>query len=384
MKLYFLTRSLYPYQKTGGAQIRNAQIDSLKSLGYEVIVVMPNYENSQIIIKEDEILIPFLDNLRFVTLLEIVGIYEDYLDKWVKNASDILKSIVKKDDILFATSGGELGMIKLSIIVKKEIGCKVVANFHDPLVYSIVHTHKLKYRFHVSREEVEKKYIKEIDFIITSSKSYKEALLKKYPFLVEKIVYIYFGYIKRVQTTVQKDKNDTLNIAYAGYMSAAQKPELMLEILKYNKNVKLFFIGDISGYEPLSNIYDNRVEFIDQLPHSEFLTFMNEKIDVGFVSLGEEYFGACVPSKIYEYINLELPIFGMLPKGDAQDMINTNGYGIAIDFDKTDTLKEVLGKLEDREILNNFRDNIIKDKSNWSFDEQFKKVDLYLKKLIQS
>ena len=45
MKIYFLTRSLYPYQKTGGGQIRLGQINLLKNLGWNIVVIMPNYNN---------------------------------------------------------------------------------------------------------------------------------------------------------------------------------------------------------------------------------------------------------------------------------------------------------------------------------------------------
>ena len=63
------------------------------------------------------------------------------------------------------------------------------------------------------------------------------------------------------------------------------------------------------------------------MPHNEFLKFMIENIDIGFVSLANDYLGACVPSKIYEYINLGLPIIGALPNGDGLDIINKNNYG---------------------------------------------------------
>jgi hypothetical protein len=165
-------------------------------------------------------------------------------------------------------------------------------------------------------------------------------------------------------------------------MSCAQKPEMMLELLKYSDRVRLFFVGDRSGYYPLKNINDSRVEFIDYLPHDKFLNFMQKDMDIGFVSLSQNYFGACIPSKIYEYINLNLPMFGMLPKGDAQDIINKNGYGIAIDFDKPYLIDSALNKLIDRENIKKYRQNIAIDRSKWSFENRFKKVDKYIKYLM--
>jgi glycosyltransferase involved in cell wall biosynthesis len=383
MKLWFLTRSLFPYQKTGGGQIRTAQVESLKKLDWNVVVVMPNYENNTYVDNDNFLQIPFRQDHRFATLLEIVGIYEDYLDKWVKEAFSYLKNKVNKEDLIFATSGGELGMIKLAVLLKKELGCKIVANFHDPLVYSLVHGHKLQYRFHVSREKVEYRYIKEVDQIITSSISYKEALLNKYPFLEKKIEHIYFGYIKKYKNDQKSTlKRKKIHIAYAGEMSETQKPEILLELLKYYKNIKLFYIGNFGSYSPLKEVEDERVEMIDYMPHDKFLSFMRDFIDVGFVSLAEEYFGACIPSKIYEYINLELPILGALPSGDAMDIINKNCYGIAVNFNDRDALVDAFKKMKKREVIKNYKANIHKQKDVWYFENQFKKVDRLLKSLI--
>jgi len=55
---------------------------------------------------------------------------------------------------------------------------------------------------------------------------------------------------------------------------------------------------------------------------------MNVSIDVGSVSLFNDYLGACVASKIYEYINLEIPIISALPLDDGKDIINAIGYCI--------------------------------------------------------
>ena len=123
MKLWFFTRSLYPYQKSGGAQIRNAQIAYLKKLGYDVVVVTPLYEKSNGIDQDSSLMqIEYKQDTRFCTLLEMIGIYEDYLDPWVKRAYKTIKDQVKKEDIIFATSGGELGMIKLATKLKEKTG----------------------------------------------------------------------------------------------------------------------------------------------------------------------------------------------------------------------------------------------------------------------
>jgi len=385
-KIYYLTRSYAPYQKGGGSLMRSGAVKYLKELGWDVVVVMPNYSSKEFIIKEDIIQIPLNYNLKLASYLERVGIYEDYLDKWVKSAFEFLKDKVQKEDILFATSGGELGMIKLGSLLKEKLDCKFVINFRDPLDYSLVYGLKLDNKFHISREQQEQKYLKNSDLIITSSKSNQISLQNKYPKL--KIVNNYFGYIKNVDLSKYKIRSSNkLRIAYAGNMGNLQKPEILFEIYKklnFSDNIELYFIGNIQINKTLLKIkkdnYKN-IKFIEFLPHNEFLTFMIENIDIGFVSLTNDYLGACVPSKIYEYINLALPMIGSLPDGDGKDIINQNSYGIAYKYDEIELLANAVEKFLNCNYLDTIKQNILRDKTNWAMKEKIKEVDKYLKAL---
>ncbi len=382
MKIWFLTRSLYPHQKGGGGQIRLGQIKFLKELGYEINIVMPNYEKDKLNIINNIIQLPLSYNIRIASYLERVGFYEDYLDKWIKEAYKYLKNRVKKEDIVFATSGGELGMIKLGSLLKKEINCKFVINFHDPLAYSIVNGYKLNNKFHVSREKQEYRYIKNSDLIVTSSKSNQKSLINKYPFLKNKILNNYFGYIEKIKLEKYKKKNKKLKIAYIGNMGNLQKPEILYDIYKYlnSNHIEIYFIGNINPNRLLKSISEDNVFFLNFMPHVELLDFMIKNIDIGFVSLTSDYLGACVPSKIYEYINLGLPILGALPNGDGKDIINDNGYGIACNYNDINELSNALNSFLDINFLNDVKQNILKDRDKWFMKNKIKEIDTLLKK----
>ncbi len=383
-KIYYLTRSYYPYQKGGGPLMRTGAVKYLKELGWDVTIVMPNYENKKFKIEDDIWQIPFKGKYiqKLASLFERVGIYEDYLDKWVDNAFEHLKDKVTKNDIVFATSGGELGMIKLGSLLKDTISCKFVVNFRDPLDYSLVHGLKLDEKFHVNRQKQEQKYLKNSDLIITSSVSNKQSLKEKYREFQNKIFNNYFGYIKKLDLeTVQKQASNVIKIAYVGSMSATQKPEILYEAYKsiQNKsNVEIYFIGDRKGYEPLLKINDERIKFIDYMAHKDFLEFMIKNIDVGFVCLVNDYLGACVPSKIYEYINLGLPILGALPDGDGKDIVNTNNYGIASKYDDISAIAIAIEKMIDKDYLEKIKLNILRDKDTWSMENKMKELNILL------
>ena len=383
MRVWFLTRSLSPFQDTGGGQIRKAQVDGLMALGWDIAVVMPEYRKKTITIKDNITMIPMFGKQRILNWMQRIGLLEDYLDYWVNDAYEYMKNRVAKDDIIIATSGGELGMIKLGSLLKIKTNCKFIINFHDPIAYSLVNNLRLDNSFHVSREKVEEKYIKYSDIIITSSNVHKNSLILKYPEISSKIVNIYFGYIKTNNAIKNRKVDNKINIAYSGNISKLQSPEILYQAYARNPidNINLYFIGNTKGYKPMQNILDKNVHIHNLMPHKEFINFMINNIDIGFVSLSNEYLGACVPSKIYEYINLGLPIIGALPYGDAYNIINDNKYGICVKYNDIVSLSEAISGFKDVELLNTFRQNILNNKTRWSIDKTIDNFNEILMKL---
>lgn len=386
-KIYYLTRSYYPYQKGGGPLMRTGAVKYLQELGWDVMVVMPNYESKEFKIEDNVWQIPFKGKhiQKLASLFERIGVYEDYLDKWVRNAFEYLKDKITQDDIVFATSGGELGMIKLGSFLKNKVGCKFVVNFRDPLNYGYMNGLRRDKKPHIGREKSHEKYIQNADLIITSSQHYADVLKKRFSDLADKIYNNYFGYIKAIDLSkYKKQPSNKLRIAYAGMMSSTQKPELLYEAYKKlgSNDVELYFIGSRKNYKPLQNIADENVHFIDFLPHEEFLKFMCENIDVGYVSLVNDYYGACVPSKIYEYINLGLPMLGALPDGDGKEMINKSGFGLACSYDDVGILSKNIEAMINKNELKKYEKNVFDRKVEFSMAEKIKEVNSILQSIM--
>lgn len=86
-------------------------------------------------------------------------------------------------------------------------------------------------------------------------------------------------------------------------LTNVQKPEILYEALLKLKtaSIEIYFIGNIDCNKKLKEIKklkNTNIKFIDFIPHGNYLKFMCENIDVGFVSLIKDYYGACVPSNI--------------------------------------------------------------------------------------
>ena len=379
-RLFYLARSFHPIDKGGGALIRAGAVKYLKEIGWEVTVVLPNYTSRSLLVNESIIQIPFekIHIQKLTTILERIGYYEDYLDKWLDNAYKYLVNNIHHDDIVLSTSGGELGMIKLGALLKDKIGCKHVANFHDPLNYGYMDNGlRRDKKPHVGRAPVQYKYIKDADAIITSSNKYKQILQNGFNEISNKIHNNYFGYIDDFDSLVRVRKdNSNLAIAYVGAMSHTQGPEILFEAVSgIDAGVNLYFIGDYKSYRPLSAIDCQNVHFIDYMQRDDLLSFMSAHIDVGFVSLAHEYYGACVPSKIYEYINMCLPMLGALPDGDASKIINSNNYGVSVEYGDIEGLRRAILSLNNNTKLEAVRANLMADKKKWHMRSLIAELD---------
>lgn len=377
-KLFYITRSYFP-DITGGTLVRGGSVKYLIELGYDVTVIAPNYYGTNIYQKENVIYIPVRYKKVFTKAIEYAGIFEDYLDPWIKDVFPLLFNLVTREDLVMATSGGELGCIKLASILKNKIGCRTVVNLHDPIAYSKVEGRKINKIFHASREAQEYKYLKEMDLIITSSEYYKDVLSKKYPEMKSKIKNNYFGYINNINY-VETCTSDSLRIGYGGALGRAQQPELLLDITKEIQGVEVFMVGDSRKVRRLKRKYP-KCNFVPHMANDKYVEFVQNNFDIGFVSLVGDYFASCVPSKIYEFINMCKPILAALPNGDAKEIINTNGFGIACYYKDYQGLKKAIVDLSDPIYRNEIIKNMKEQKEAWSMSERIKEVDVWLREL---
>ena len=295
-----------------------------------------------------------------------------------------LKKFVRKEDIAFCTSGGELGTIKLGAKIKEEIGCKLVVNFRDPLNYGYMQGLRRDKKPHVGRIGIQRKYLNRADLILTSSKRYCEILKSGFPELESKLHNNYFGFGRLpCKQSIKKQKSNQFTLAYAGNLSRAQKPEFIFDVIRHQnfQNLKIVFIGSVSKHNfDLTGVHCE-VEFIETLPHAKFQEYMQENVDIGIVSLANDYYGACIPSKLYEYISLGLPILGFLPAGDASEIVNQNGFGLATKWGDIDLARDAVKKIINAANFDVFASSISENKEVWSMKHNVTKLDDMLREL---
>lgn len=372
MRIIYITRTYA--QDTNSSNCtgyRNYTVELLKKK-YEVLVVTPNYESDNIIEKDDLVAVPYKFK-RMDMWLERVGIYDDYLKRWVDDSLNVLKDKIRNDDMLLAVSGGELGSIMLATKLKDICGCKLIVNFHDPIDATVIDGKKSTLRIHVNRDKALGNLLKYADRIITCSQKYKSVLEKKYKNSICKVENVYLGFRGKIEESYHHTLHAPIHVVYAGTMSPTQGAERFAEIFANRSDIKVIFIGKAS--EQIIELANNatNIEIVAPMPHDEYIKYIKETADIGLVSLKGKEFGACVPSKIYELINYEIPIFAILPRGDAMDIIN-GGYGVACERIDTPGILSNYERLVDSKKIEEIRKKMCSDKTEWQMDKLFNKM----------
>jgi glycosyltransferase involved in cell wall biosynthesis len=389
MRIYYLTRT-YPGRKNGGGGTsRQGIINSLRKYGYDVWIVSPNYRGNKVDINDTlkHVLLPHVGYHKLCTVLEYSGFWDDYLEGWAVHAVKYLENVIHKEDILFATSGGELGCIILGNLLKERIGCKFVINFHDPLNFTTAYDGLIRFSKrkipHVLRDKPEEQNLKIADAIIASSRSYQCVLVKKYPYMRDKIFYNYFGYTEKISYIKYEEKISPINIVYGGAMGLQQSPEILAEAAKGLNDIKITYIGNWMSNQNLKQYRNERyVELMNPMSFEEYSNYLLKYADIGFVSLQGKAAKLCVPHKLYELINFSVPILAVI-EGDARKIIEKNEYGVVSEY-TISSLQESIIKITNKENYLKYKQNIINDRNKWSMENQIKGIVKILENLKYS
>ena len=283
---------------------------------------------------------------RLKDFISDVFYFPDSSSSWIIPAVYNGLKIVKKHDIsvIFAT-GSPWSALTVAYMIGRFSGVPFVLDFRDPWIDNPFHVSKGKLLDELA-VKLEKNIIKNASIVSANTEELRESFLKRYPDADPlKFITLPNGFdINDFQHLSTKDESETrgkernkLVLAHAGFLYGTRDPSPIIEaIMKISKSeneeMEIVFlqIGEISLNYDLHEKFrdllaDNKIVLIDQLPHPECLQMLcnaDVLLNIQPKTMTQ------VPSKIYDYLCLNLPILTVTPPdGALGNMIRKYGLG---------------------------------------------------------
>lgn len=250
--------------------------------------------------------------------------------------------------------------------VKKRTGAKfylILRDIHPQSVWSIGLLHnKLEYKFLDKKARVG---YQAADLIGCMSQGNIEYILGQYPGMkMGSLVLLYNWVIAPSETEPDSTLRSRLGLdgkivaLFGGNLGKGQRIEniaFLAEHYLYNSAIVFLIIAKGVEKDRLKQIADSRnltnIKFMDYMPQADYLN-LTRSVDVGLVSINENYRVPTCPSKAVSYMASGVPVFAMInPNNDYGQIIEDAGAGYwAEGSDKVRTI-ELFDKLISSEDL---------------------------------
>lgn len=274
----------------------------------------------------------------------------------------------------------DLPTLPIAHYVAKQYNSKLVYDSHEFFTGQIALRMSRKLFF----EQIEKKYIYDVDLMFTVNEDIAELFNKTYG--LKEIKILYNSIEDNISTFEKIDLHKKLNIdkniniiLYQGGFLEDRNLESLVESSQYlDKNNILVMLGYSFLEEKLKNIakklniINKKVYFMDRVAQKELLSY-TAGATIGIIpypdiDLNTKY---CTPNKMFEFIAAELPIVANKKLVTVSKMLKKMDIGYFISFDSPKNIAEGLNRIIVEMKNISFQNNIkkAKDKLSWKNQE---------------
>lgn len=260
--------------------------------------------------------------------------------RWYKHAIKSIDKIMNKEKVDYLFSSSYPYTVHLiALYAKKKYNIPWIADFRDPWVGNVFMTEGQSEQRKLKEAKMEEEVIEYADKIIMVTEPICEVYKNRYPKYKEKFITIPNGFDREDYIQVEPIKEDKFTICYSGILTEGQSPESLIkalekitdDIIDFKDNLKIKFIGYIlPEYKNMFLNSNLKHSFINMayMPHSQCLKhMMGANLNLLILANKEESKGV-FSGKVFDYIGVEKPILGIIPKnGIAAELINNNAIG---------------------------------------------------------
>lgn len=274
--------------------------------------------------------------------------------RWYKNAVKDVDKVIGNENIDFVFSSSYPYTVHLiALYAKKKYNLPWVADFRDPWVGNVFMTEGHSEKRKKKEAAMEAEVIKYADKIIMVTEPICDMYKKRYPEYSDKFVTITNGFDSGDYTNINTVREDEFTICYSGILTEGQSPETLIKaiekLIEYDnevkENIKIKFIGymlDEYKYMFLNSSLKEKLFVLDYMPHKDCLEHM-KGADINLMILADKEESKGVFSgKIFDYIGVEKPILGIMPKGVASNLILQKDIGKSFNHGEVDEVYEFI------------------------------------------
>ncbi|MFD0964590.1 glycosyltransferase family 4 protein [Pseudofulvibacter geojedonensis] len=259
-----------------------------------------------------------------------------------------------------------------AVLVSKLKGKKVILNVSDLWPLAGLEMGILNKGFYYSiLEKIEVFNYKNSHLIMGQSEEILTHISKKMP---DKNTFLYRNYPDFKTPIIQGTKSsEKIKIVYAGLLGIAQGIYKICQEIELPKNIEFHIYGNGPEAELITKIAQEKDNiFYHNSISREKLHEELQEYQLTLIPLKNRIYGS-VPSKIFEYSRLGLPIL-YLSEGEGSDLVVKNKLGYSIASNDFKALNEFLESLNNKSISLPLKTDIIDTvERNFDLDIQFKK-----------
>ncbi len=283
-------------------------------------------------------------------LLYAVGLLPCYFLNWAWKVWRQRERIFAEPGVLFAVYP-VFSDLAVAYWLQRHYGYPLVVDFRDD--FSAVMSRGWRRVFRGVYRWLEGRLLRRAARVTVTTESLKASLAERHQLDPEKIEVVY-NIVPTEAASLRQADNQPLRLVYAGAMSAVQRPEILLKAyaLLVGRRPELKERLQIDLYGPASHYFKLRVQqhlvpgtrFHGFVAHDE-VTAQLRRADLGFLSLGDPVYAYATPTKLFEYIEYEVPMVAVLPPGASRELIGRHDLGLVAGVGDVEGLAACLEQL---------------------------------------